>query len=90
MKTIEITLDEFEGWLIERGYDNLMGDEHFRMVQQLGMASLFFTNSSLLMSCIYSKLGLQSGRVDLRARFAIARKVKEIKADKYRLTILIE
>lgn len=90
MRTIEITLDEFEDWLLERGYDNLMGDEHFRMFLQLGMASLFFTNSSLLMSCIYSKLGLQSERVDLRARFAIARKVKEIRADKYRLTILIE
>lgn len=75
---------------LKGGYDNLMGDEHFQMFLQLGMASLFFTNSSLLMSCIYSKLGPQSERVDLRARFAIARKVREIKADKYRLTILIE
>ncbi len=87
---IEITLDEFEDWLLQRGYDNMMGDENLRMFLQLGMASLFFTNSALLMSCIYSKLGLQSERIDYRARFAISRKVKEIKADHYKITILLE
>jgi hypothetical protein len=86
---VEITLDEFENWLLERGYDDLMGG-HFRTFLELGMASLFFTNSALLMSCIYSKLGLQSERVDIRARFAIARKVREISADKYKLTILLD
>ncbi|RLI79549.1 hypothetical protein DRP07_10000 [Archaeoglobales archaeon] len=87
---IEITLDEFEDWLLQRGYDNLMGDENFRMFLQLGMASLFFTNSALLMSCIFSKLGLQSERIDHRARFAISRKIKEIKADHYRISITLE
>lgn len=90
MKRIEVTLDEFENWLLERGYDNLMGDEHFRMFLQLGMASLFFTNSPLLMSCIYAKLGLQSERVDLRVRYAIARTVREIRADKYGISILLD
>jgi hypothetical protein len=90
MKTIEITLDEFKDWLLERGYDDLMGDEHFRLFLNLGIASLFFTNSALLMSFIYSKLGLQSERLDIRARFATAMRVKEIRADKYRIILLLD
>ncbi|AEA46869.1 hypothetical protein [Archaeoglobus veneficus] len=77
---IRITIDEFEDWLRERGYDKRLGEENLRIYLNIGLAGLFFANSALLMSCIYTNLGLPSERVVDRVRFELGRKVKRIEA----------
>ncbi|ADB57543.1 hypothetical protein [Archaeoglobus profundus] len=90
MKEIELTLDEFEKWLRERGYDKRMGKENFELFLKIGLAGLFFMNSSLLMGYIFSSLGLPSERISEKTRFEIGRRIKEIKATRDYLKIVIE
>ncbi len=86
---MRFSLQDFEMWLRERGYDLMMGEENFRMFLELGFASLLFYNSNLLFSFIASKLfGLaESERLDGRIRFEIARRVRSIKATKYEIEV---
>ncbi len=90
IRKLRITADEFEDWLRERGYARMMGEENLRIYMSRGMASHFFSNSSLLMSCIFTKLGMPSGRVVERIRNEIGKRVKKIYADFYVLEIEIE
>ena len=90
MKKIELTLDEFEKWLRERGYDKRMGKENFELFLKIGLAGLFFMNSSLLMGYILSSLGLPSERISEKVRFEIGRRIREIKATRDYLKIVIE
>ncbi|WP_457549168.1 hypothetical protein [Archaeoglobus sp.] len=90
MKKIELTIDEFERWLRERGYDKRMGKENFELFLKIGLSGLFFMNSSLLMGYIFSSLGLPSERISDKVRFEIGRRIKEIKATRDYLKIIIE
>jgi hypothetical protein len=90
MKKIELTLDEFEKWLRERGYDKRMGKENFELFLKIGLAGLFSMNSSLLMGYILSSLGLPSERISEKVRFEIGRRIKEITATRDYLKIVIE
>ncbi len=90
MKTIEITIDDFERWLKERGYDKRMGRENFEVFLGIGLAGLFFMNSSLLMGYVFSSLGLPSERISEKVRFEIGKRVKEVIARKDYLKIVIE
>jgi hypothetical protein len=90
MRKITATLEDFEDWLRERGHDKLMGEDNFRIYIQMGLASLFFNNSSLLMSYILNQLGFPAERINDRVRFEVARRVREIKVDFYRFEISIE
>ena len=90
MKKIELTLDEFEKWLRERGYDKRMGKENFELFLKIGLAGLIFMNSSLLMGYILSSLGLPSERISEKVRFEIGRSIKEITATRDYLKIVIE
>ncbi|WP_456327299.1 hypothetical protein [Archaeoglobus sp.] len=90
MKKIELTLEEFEKWLRERGYDKRMGKENFELFLKIGLSGLFFMNSSLLMGYIFSSLGLPSERISEKVRFEIGRRIKEIKATRDYLKIVIE
>jgi|Deesub1362B_J571_1020462.scaffolds.fasta_scaffold02974_1 hypothetical protein len=90
LKKLEINISDFREWLLKRGYDNLMGSENFDIYLESGLASLFFNNSSLLMSYIFNKLELPSERVNERVRFEIGKRVKEIKAGRDTLVILLD
>lgn len=84
------TLEEFEEWLRERGYNTLMGEDNFKMFISLGFATLLFHNSNLLMSFILKKLGIPySDRNIERIRFEIGKRIKSIKATKNELEIEI-
>ncbi len=87
---LKITLDDFEDWLRERGYAKMLGEENLRIYLRNGMSSLFFSNSTLLMSCIFTKLGMPSGRVTDKIRSEIGKRIRKIYADKYVLEIEIE
>ncbi len=88
-KRITLTMEEFERWLRERGYDKRMGEENFRIFLNMGLAGLFFVNSSLLMGYIFSSLGLPSERISDKVRFEIGRRVKFVRADRNGLEIEI-
>jgi len=77
--SLRITMDEFEEWLRERGYDKRMGEENLKLFLDMGLAGLLFSNSALLISCIFTKLGLPSERIADKVRFEISRRIKEIK-----------
>jgi hypothetical protein len=85
--SLRITMDEFEEWLKERGYDGMMGEDNLKLFLDIGMAGLFFSNSALLISCILTKLGLPSERIADKVRFEIGRRIKEIKAGRDYLEI---
>ncbi len=87
---VRITADDFEEWLRERGYAKMMGEENLKIYLRNGMAGLFFSNSSLLMSCLFSKLGMPSGRVADRIRAEVGKRVKRIYADNYVLEVEIQ
>ncbi len=89
-RKITLTIEEFERWLRNRGYDKRMGEENFRIFLNMGLAGLFFVNSSLLMGYIFSSLGLPSERISDKVRFEIGRKVKFIRANSNSLEIEIE
>jgi len=65
LKKVKVTADDFEDWLRERGYAKMMGEENLRLYLSKGMAGLFFSNSNLLMSCLFTKLGIPSDRVEI-------------------------
>ena len=90
MKCVKLTLDDFENWLRERGYDFRMGEQNFRMFLNIGLAGLFFSNSSLLLSYIFSDLGLPAERIADKIKFEVGRKVREIKADKFNLELVFD
>lgn len=87
LQDLRIDIRDFEEWLKERGYDNLMHSDHFKIYLDVGLAGLFFSNSPLLLSFIFTKLGLPSERISPRVRIEIGRKVKEIKVGKDYLEI---
>jgi len=78
---IRVTIGEFEDWLRERGYDKTMGEQNLRIFLNVGLAGLFFTNSALLMSYIYSNFGLPSERIVDRVKLELGRRVKRIEAE---------
>ena len=88
-KKVTLTLQDFERWLRERGYDKRMGEENFRTFLEMGLAGLFFVNSTLLMGYIFTSLGLPSERISDKVRFEIGKRVKFIRADTYSLEIEI-
>ncbi|MET1124312.1 MAG: hypothetical protein ABWW66_03480 [Archaeoglobaceae archaeon] len=77
---MKFSLSEFEEWLRARGYDRMMGEENFRQFLSLGLASLLFQNSNLLIAFIFNKLGVEMERIEPRIRFAVGKKVKKIVA----------
>ncbi len=87
---LQLTLNNFEDWLRERGYDRRMGRENFEIFLDIGFAGLLFMNSSLLMSYILSNLGFPSERFSEKTRFEVGKRIKEIKASKDLLEIVIE
>ncbi|HID43145.1 MAG TPA: hypothetical protein EYP30_05105 [Archaeoglobaceae archaeon] len=87
LKDIRIDIKDFEEWLKERGYDSLMHKDHFKIYLDVGLAGLFFSNSPLLLSYIFTKLGLPSERISPRVRIELGRKVREIKVGKDYLEI---
>ena len=89
MKKISLTIEEFEKWLRDRGYDKRMGEQNFQIFLSVGLAGLFFMNSSLLMGYIFSSLGLPSERITDKVRFEIGKRIKEIKASKEYLEVVI-
>jgi len=89
MKKISLTIEEFEKWLRDRGYDKRMGEQNFQIFLSVGLAGLFFMNSSLLMGYIFSSLGLPSERITDKVRFEIGKRIKEIKASKDYLEVVI-
>lgn len=89
MKDVKLTIEDFERWLRERGYDERMGKENFEIFLNTGLAGLFFMNSSLLISYILSSLGLPSERVSEKIRYEIGKRIEEIKATKDYLAIKI-
>jgi len=89
MKKISLTIEEFEKWLRDRGYDKRMGEQNFQIFLSVGLAGLFFMNSSLLMGYIFSSLGLPSERITDKVRFEIGKRIREIKASKEYLEVVI-
>jgi hypothetical protein len=89
MKKISLTIEEFEKWLRDRGYDKRMGEQNFQIFLNVGLAGLFFMNSSLLMGYIFSSLGLPSERITDKVRFEIGKRIREIKASKDYLEVVI-
>jgi len=87
LQNLRIDIRDFEEWLKERGYDNLMHQDHFKVYLDVGLAGLFFSNSPLLLSFIFTKLGLPSERISPRVRIELGRRVKEIKVGKDYLEI---
>ncbi len=87
LRKVRVTADDFESWLRERGYAKMMGEENLRIYLNKGMAGLFFSNSSLLMSCLFAKLGVPSERIAEKVRSEVGRNVKKIYADSYTLEI---
>ncbi len=87
---LQISLKDFENWLRERGYDKRMGGENFEMFLEIGLAGLLFMNSTLLMSYVLSNLGLPSERFSEKVRFEVGKRVREIKASKDLLEIVLE
>jgi len=84
------TLEEFEIWLRERGYDKMMGEENFRVFLNLGFASLLFQGSNLLISFVLQKLGFPSERISEKVRFVVGRRIKVVKATKNELEIELD
>lgn len=87
---MKFTLAEFENWLRERGYDSMMGEKNFKLFLELGFSTLLFYNSNLLFSFILEKIGLKSSgeRVQDRARFELAKKIRKIEATKNELELV--
>jgi len=90
MKKLKMTLDEFEDWLRDRGYNSMMGEDNLKLYLNIGLAGLFFSNSSLLFSYIFSHLGLPAERLADRIKFEVGKKVREIKADKFNLELVLD
>jgi len=88
-KKITLTLQEFERWLRDRGYDKRMGEQNFKLFLDIGLAGLFFLNSALLMGYIFSSLGLPSERISDKVRFEVGKRIRNIKASKDYLEIEI-
>ncbi len=88
-KKITLTLQEFEKWLRDRGYDKRMGEQNFKLFLDMGLAGLFFVNSALLMGYIFSSLGLPSERISDKVRFEVGKRIRDIKASKDYLEIEI-
>ena len=81
--SVKLTIQDFETWLRERGYDLMMGEENFRTYLNLGFSSLLFYNSNLLFSFILDKMGVKTEeRVPDRIRFEIAKRIRKISASK--------
>jgi|Deesub1362B_J571_1020462.scaffolds.fasta_scaffold00227_8 hypothetical protein len=87
LKDLKVDLKDFEDWLIERGYDGIMQEDNFRIFLNIGLAGLFFSNSPLLLSYIFTKLGLPNERITPRIRFELGRKIREIKVSEEHLEI---
>jgi len=87
--SVKFTIEDFEEWLRERGYDLMMGEENFRIYLNLGFSSLLFYNSNLLFSFILDKIGVKSEgeRVPDRIRFEIAKKIRKLSASKDEIEI---
>jgi|Deesub1362A_J573_1020465.scaffolds.fasta_scaffold00354_48 hypothetical protein len=88
-KVIKATIGDFEDWLRDRGYNVRMGEDNFRMFLSMGFSGLLFNNSALLMSFIFSKLGLSSERINEKVRFELSRKVEKINVSKDSLEIVV-
>lgn len=88
-KVIVATMADFEDWLRDRGYNVRMGEDNFRMFLSLGFSGLLFSNSALLMSFIFSKLGFSSERVNERVRFELSRRIERINVSKESLEIVV-
>ncbi|MBO8179254.1 MAG: hypothetical protein H0Z19_02040 [Archaeoglobus sp.] len=86
---MKLSMDEFEEWLRERGYDLMMGEQNFRIYLDLGFSALLFYNSNLLFSFILDRIGVKTAdeRVPDRLRFEIAKRLKRIEATKDRIEI---
>ncbi len=89
MRKISLTIEEFEKWLRERGYDRRMGEENFKLFLDMGLAGLFFVNSALLMGYILSNLGLPSERLAEKVRFELGKRIRSIKVSRDYLEIEI-
>ncbi len=87
---VEISIDEFENWLRDRGYAKMFGEENLRMYLGNGLSSLFFSNSTLLMSCLFTKLGIPSERITDKVRSEISKRVKKIYVDEKVLKIKLD
>jgi len=88
-KKLTLTIKDFEKWLRERGYDKRMGEQNFQLFLDFGLAGLLFVNSSLLMGYIFSNLGFPSERIAENVRFKLGQRIKEIKATKDYLEIVL-
>lgn len=86
---MKLAIEDFEEWLRERGYDLMMGEENFRLYIELGFAALLFYNSNLLFTFILDRVGIKtpSERIQDRARFEIAKRIKRLAATKTEIEI---
>ena len=89
---MRFTIEDFEEWLRERGYDLMMGEENFMLYLNLGFSALLFYNSNLLLSFILDKIGLKVAgeRVHDRVRFEVAKRIRKIEATKTEIEILLD
>jgi hypothetical protein len=87
LRNLRVTIEDFEKWLRDRGYDEIMQEENFRIFLDIGLAGLLFSNSSLLINYILNKLNLPSERLADRVRFEIGRRIREIKVGRDYLEI---
>ncbi len=87
LQDIKITKDDFDRWMRERGYDNLMYEDFYGTYLDVGLAGLFFMNSPILFNFIFTQAGLQSERVSFRVRTELGRRVHEVNASKDYLEI---
>lgn len=88
-KAIQATIEDFEDWLRDRGYNVRMGEDNFRMFLSMGFSGLLFSNSALLMSFIFSKLGFSSERVNEKVRFELSRRIEKINVSRDSLEIVV-
>jgi hypothetical protein len=88
LRSLRITLENFEEWLRSRGYDGIMGEKNLNLFLDIGLVGLFFSNSSLLMSYILTQLGLPSERLADKIKFEVGRKIKELRASRDYLEIM--
>ncbi len=89
---MRLTIEDFEEWLRERGYDLMMGEENFRLYLNFGFSALLFYNSNLLLSFILDRVGFKVAgeRVHDRVRFEVAKKIRKIEATKTEIEILLD
>jgi len=87
---IKASLEDFQKWLEERGYEKMMGREGFLAFLNLGFPALLFNNSSLLYAFIFTKLGFPRERAPEKLKFEIAKRIKAIFAERDYLEIEFE